>query len=43
MKTYKGLEFHYSNIDLLKKEIDSYRPLPDRNSKSPSNRGGDDF
>ncbi|AIO18838.1 Fic/DOC family protein [Candidatus Izimaplasma bacterium HR1] len=32
-KEYIGLESDFSNIDLLKKEIDSYRPLPKRISK----------
>jgi len=32
-KVYIGLESNFSDIDLLKKEIDSYRPLPDRLSK----------
>ena len=33
-KVYIGLESNFSDIDLLKKEIDSYRPLPTRLSKS---------
>jgi len=32
-KEYIGLESNFSNIDLLKKEIDSYRPLPKRITK----------
>ncbi len=33
-KEYIGLESDFSNVDLLKKEIDSYRPLPNRLTKS---------